>query len=58
MLDWNNVGIGMDLYEHHYWWRSRGGAIVGKAMPLDSDEQWSNEHPERRFVQGHIAQCI
>ena len=23
-------------------------------MPLDSDEQWSNEHPERRFVQGHI----
>ena len=28
--------------------------LIAEGDALDSDEQWSNEHPERRFVQGHI----
>ena len=46
---------GWDLYECHYWWEAHEvWERLWKAMPLDSDEQWSNEHPQRRFVQGHI----
>ena len=46
---------GWDLYENHYWWEAHEvWERLWKAMPLDSDEQWPNEHPERRFVQGHI----
>ena len=46
---------GWDLYENHYWWEAHEvWERLWKAMPLNSDERWSNEHPQRRFVQGHI----
>ena len=46
---------GWDLFESHFWWEAHEvWERLWKAMPLDSDEQWPNEHPERRFVQGHI----
>ena len=46
---------GWDLYEHHYWWEAHEvWERLWKAMPLDSDEDWPNEHPQRRYVQGHI----
>ena len=59
--DFPNVSIsqcwdyGWDLYNHHYWWEAHEvWERLWKALPLDSSEVWSNEHPKRRFVQGHI----
>ena len=46
---------GWDLYEYRYWWEAHEvWERLWKAMPLDSDEHWPNEHPQRRYVQGHI----
>ncbi len=46
---------GWDLFENHYWWEAHEvWERLWKAMPLDSDEFWANDHPRRRFVQGHI----
>lgn len=46
---------GWDLYNHHFWWEAHEvWERFWKAMPLDSPEQWDKEHPQRRFVQGHI----
>lgn len=46
---------GWDLYENHYWWEAHEvWERLWKAMPLGSDEKWPNEHPQRRYIQGHI----
>ena len=46
---------GMDLYENHYWWEAHEvWERLWLSLPLVSDEQWPKEHPQRRFVQGHI----
>ncbi len=46
---------GWDLFENHYWWEAHEvWERLWKAMPLNSDEGWPNEHPKRRYVQGHI----
>lgn len=46
---------GWDLYTHHYWWEAHEvWERLWKAMPLDSEEIWPNDHPKRRYVQGHI----
>lgn len=46
---------GWDLYDNNYWWEAHEvWERLWKAMPLDSDEEWSNDHPQRRYIQGHI----
>lgn len=46
---------GWDLYNHHFWWEAHEvWERLWKALPLDSNEQWNRDHPQRRFIQGHI----
>ena len=46
---------GMDLYENHFWWEAHEvWERLWLELPLDSDEKWSKEHPQRRYIQGHI----
>lgn len=46
---------GWDLYENHYWWEAHEvWERLWKSMPIESTEKWPNEHPQRRYVQGHI----
>ena len=46
---------GWDLYENHYWWEAHEvWERLWKALPLDSDEKWGNDHPKRLYIQGHI----
>ena len=48
---------GWDLYEHHYWWEAHEvWERLWKAIPLNKklDTPWPKEHPQRRYIQGHI----
>ena len=46
---------GWDLYNHHFWWEAHEvWERLWKALPLEVEDKWENDHPERRYVQGHI----
>ena len=46
---------GWDLYTHHFWWEAHEvWERLWKAVPLERSEEWSVDHPQRRFIQGHI----
>ena len=46
---------GMDLYENHFWWEAHEvWERLWLELPLNSEHKWPKEHPQRRYIQGHI----